>query len=923
MRILVSAILSVIVFISASECFCQPHLGTIKGTITDAKTGELLPGATIMIKGTYFGAPSDFDGEYEIRKVNPGEYTVEASLMGYAKTIHTGVEVEAGETTMLDLELKQTHVFTGQEVIVVGKKPLLDIEATESRSVVTSDEISYSTMEDITDVVEAQAGVVRDGDQIHIRGGREYENSFIVDGISVQDPFSGGTEGLNLSAKSVETVEVLTGGFNAEYGQAMSGVIEVKTKEGSKRFEGSFTYKTDDILLAEGYNTDIVDLSLSGPLPFKGMSFFLSGYSLLSDTYLPHASSLYSTIAGGDNWASRGDNNYSLFAKLIWKIREPYKLVFSHSASLGIDQGYKINPYDNPDPSYDAFPYRYRYNLDNYNTYTRISNRQMLKWTHITSPKFFYDIAVSRFFTQLHSDVNGKHWSEYREPIDIYPINYFLTENDDTTSGKDFSFYNITTGDGFYDHGDGDKWHDHYMEQWTLKTSASYSPSERHIFKAGLENNWQEMQMIDIYQPWVNSNTGLGLNHDIYRVYPSFGASYLQDQITFGGLIINAGVRLDWWFPGKYVDDAIADTSVTTISDELRSQYNEDTFEMLGLHGKAHLSPRLGVSHPISDRMMLYYSYGHFSKLPKPQRVYAKLRGVSESSYQLFGNPNLNPETTVSYELGIRYELTQDDVVSATAYYKDIFDYIAALSITTAGRTGSGSYLMYFNLDYARSRGIELEYKKRSGRHFTAILQAAYALATGKSSSPKDELLIAKGELDEKSIKENHLAWDRPYLLTFDLNLYSEKDDPMRIFGFKTPDNWNLYLKFFLQSGKRYTSYDVVESSGGVVQYIPNLDDPYDKTAEMWHWFDLKFQKFYEWGATKYTVFCEITNIFNARNSKIINPLTGRAYEFGDPVLDSWNDPLEPDANPIYPFPFNPSRYLEPRNIMIGVSMEF
>jgi hypothetical protein len=114
-----------------------------------------------------------------------------------------------------------------------------------------------------------------------------------------------------------------------------------------------------------------------------------------------------------------------------------------------------------------------------------------------------------------------------------------------------------------------------------------------------------------------------------------------------------------------------------------------------------------------------------------------------------------------------------------------------------------------------------------------------------------------------------------------------------------------------------------VESSGGVVQYIQNLDDPYNKNGRDWHWVDMNFQKYFRFKGTRYTVFCEITNVFDAPNSKIINPLTGEAYRFGDPVLDTWNDPLNPDPNPTYPFPTNPSRFLEPRNIMFGVTMEF
>jgi outer membrane receptor protein involved in Fe transport len=909
--------------VSGSPLFAEDS-GLISGEVKDADSGELLPGATVMIKGTYYGASTDLEGGYLIKNIKPGTYTMEVSLIGYTKLQKTGVEVAAAGETVENFELSQSQLVLGQDVVVIGEKPLLDIEATESRSIVTAQEIERAVVEDVTDIVSNQAGVVATGREIHIRGGRAYENSYLVDGVSIQDPFSGGTAGLSISANALEEVEILTGGFNAEYGQSMSGVIQVTTKEGSDRFGGSVTYKTDDLGLLDGNNTDITDVTVGGPIPYsKGkLSYFLSGYMNVSDTYLPHTDQLYSSIAGGSRWAPREANSYSGIAKLTCKFNPTHKLVFSYNRSLTIDQGYQSGDFDNPDPDFDSYPYRYQYNLENYNTITRDSNQESLFWTHTLSPKFFYEIMLSRFFTRLHSDVGGKHWSEYVAPTDILPINYFFVPDSDPTDSIDDSHYVGTVGDGFYDYGDGEKWHDHYVDKYTLKLNASYSPSTRHLFKSGLEFNYQEMQMVDIYQPW-SGRTGLGLNHDIYKVYPNFGAFFLQDKVTFKGLILNLGARLDWWFPGEYVDRAIEDTTITAISEQMRRQYREDTFDLFGRRGKAHLSPRIGISHPVSERMMLFYSYGHFSKLPRPQRVYAKLGGVSESTYQLFGNPNLSPETTVAYELGLRYEVTQDDVLGVTAYYKDIFDYISALTITTSGRTGTTSYLMYFNLDYARSRGVELEYKKRKGKHLSLTLQTSYSVATGKSSSPKDELLVAKGKLEEKSIKENYLAWDRPLRFSVDLNVHSAKREPITLLGVTLPDYWNLYLRFFAQSGKRYTSYTKVVSSGGVEQYIANSNDPYGEVAKNWIWVDLRFKKYFDLWKVKYTLFCEVTNLFDYQNSKIINPLTGKAYQYGDPVLDTWNDPLNPDPDPVYPFPFNPARYLEPRSVKVGMSVEF
>jgi outer membrane receptor protein involved in Fe transport len=897
----------------------------LTGTVSDSENGDVLPGATIMIKGTYLGAYTDPFGNFRIIDVKPGTYTIEVSLIGYKMIQRTAFEVGPETDLTLDFKLESTALALGQDVIVIGERPLLDIESTESASIISSKEIEASIVENATDLLRNTPSVVAEKDEIHIRGGRSYENSYLLDGMSIQDPFSGGTSGLLLSANSIEEMEVLTGGFNAEYGQSMSGVVKVKTKKGSQKYKGQFTYKTDNFGAWESmsFNSDIAEASLSGPIPFTKnvASFFASGYGMVSDTYLPNSENLYSSIFGGSDYALRGANKFSGLFKLHFGFSPTRKLTLTHSGSAAIDQGFSANEFENPNPEYNSYPYQYQTNLDNYNTQTRISNQSSIAWSHTTSPSFFYDLRLSRFFTQLRSDVGGKHWLDYTEPVDIVPINYFYVPNWSPIPWINTSQYIVTTGDGFYDYGNGDTWHDHYFDQYTLKFDATKSIGTAHMIKTGFEENIQEMQMVDIVKPW-SGKTGLGLNHDIYKVYPSTGAYYFQDKITSFGLIINAGLRMDWWFPGKYVDRAVEDSLV--VSPQLRESYYNDTFKLFGQRGKGHLSPRLGVSHPILDNAMLFYSYGHFSKLPKPQRVYAKLNSVSQSTYQLFGNPNLNPETTVSYEIGMRYEVTTDDILTVTAYYRDIFDYISALRITQSGRTGSNSYLMYFNLDYSRSRGIEVEYKKRASNFLTANLATSYTIATGKSSSPKDELLVARGQLEEKSIKENFLSWDRPLRFSADINVFAGKNTKHNLFGITLPSDWDIYLRYFIQSGRRYTTYTKIEIEGEQTQYVADNKEPYKGLADVWQWADLSFKKHFRIkNDFKITFFTEISNIFNTKNSDIINPLTGRAYEYGDQVLDSWNDPLNPDPAPTSPFPFNPARYLEPRNLKIGLSFSW
>lgn len=925
--------------------------GSIKGRVLDADTKEGLPAVNVIVKGTYLGAASDMEGNFTIQNVSPGDFTLQFSMIGYTMVQKTGVKVVVGEVTEVEVELASTVLALGQEVMVIGEKPLFNIDETSSRRTLTSSEIEKTTLKNVKDIVASQVGVVKTDDEIHIRGGRTYENAFLLDGISVQDPLSGTGFGLRLSTDAIEEVEIITGGFNAEYGQAMSGIVDVKTKEGSDEYHASISYKRDNLGVfgkdtpifgglskdsPYSFNTDVLELSLLGPepltqylLPALGVKipgdlyFFANGYMFISDDFTKvTADQLYSSTFHGEKFALRQMNNWSGMTKFTWRIDPSRKLIASYNQSVSINQNTQSLQtnleYVPPGPGY---PYEYEKNLDNFNTFTHLNNQFSLHWTQTISNKTFYEIKFSRYFANLRADHNGQHWSTYQEPKDIVtqPIQYYFS--------SDSSTIYVIPGDGFWDYGNSDTWHDHYVEDYTLKFDMSSHRSDRHKMKFGIEMNYREMQLIDIYRPWFGE---MGLNNDIYKVHPNFGAAYIQDNITFRGLIANLGLRFDYWFPGDYVDKAVNDPEIITISDATRQAYKDETYSLFGHRWKGRLSPRIGVSHPITDNQMLFFSYGHFSKMPRPQFVYAKLgKYSSKSTFQKFGNPNLNPETTVAYELGLKHKFTENDVFTITTYYRDIFDYVTTVSFRGTGRLAGRSFITYMNLDYSRSRGVEVEYKKRAGKFFTGSFSFSYSIATGKSSNPDDALLVAQGGLDEKPITENFLVWDRPVQGSASLNLFIPRDNAPAVFGWKLPDNWNLNFRLTLQSGKRYTPYYFTGSyleSGNELrpEYRSDIDNPYSDIADYWMWADMNFEKYYNLAGMDFVFSIEMLNIFNRKNSNIINPVTGRAYEYGDPTPNGWNDPLYPDVQaPLDPYPYNPARYLNPRNIKLGVKVRF
>lgn len=928
-----------IIFFISNILFAQ-STGSLSGTIKDKATGEALPGVNVVLKGTYYGAATDMNGRYIIPSINPGNYTVEISLIGYKTVQFTGVQIVANQNKKIDFLLEETVLTLGQDVVVVGEKPLMDVEETQSKKTLSKEDIEIAIIENITDLVSQQAGVIKSDNAIHIRGGRSYENAFLLDGVSVQDPLAGTGFGLQLSANALEEVEVITGGYNAEYGQATSGVVNVRTREGGSKYHGYFSHKRDNFGSSSSFhvfNIDITEANLSGPeplttyfLPILGinipgeLTFFGSFYAGFSDGitqgyFKPKVKQLYSSTFYGSRFAPKSENSLFWMGKLTYKYSPTLKFNYSYNQSVNINQNSQSLQsnleYVEPSPGYQ---YEFQYILDNANTFTHNNKYHTFTITHTLSSKTFYELKFSNYFTNLRADANGKSWREYVEPKDItnFPIEYFNINRD--TIG-------VIPGDGFWDIGNPFTWRDHYVEEFSIRGDLTSFFDEKNKFKTGFDLRFQEMQVIDIYKPWIGE---LGLNNDLYRVFPALGSFYAQDNINFSGMILNFGLRLDYWFPGKYVDDAVDNPDVVTIPDETRKRYKEDSFKFFGNRRfKARLSPRLGISHPVSDYQTLFFSYGHFSKWPKPQFVYAKLSPANaKSSFQRFGNPNLNPETTVAYELGLRTQFTNDDVLTVTAYYKDIFDYVSTRTarITTA-RFATQRFITYVNTDYARSRGIEFEYKKRIGKWFNGNASFTYSIVTGKSSSADEGVLVLTGDLDE-SIKEEYVTWDRPINASLSLNFYIEKDKPLFGFASGILDDINLYLRFFYQSGKRYTPAVFTNSyqTDGRPIYEFVRKERNSKLGDDWFWVDMNLEKYFVINKLKFSVFLEINNLFDIKNSAIINPVTGKAYEYGDPVPNSWNDPKYPDLQaPINPYPFNPARYLTKRNIKFGISFRF
>ena len=905
---------------------------SIKGRVVDQVTGEPLFGVNIIVQGTYWGSSTGTDGSYTITGITPGDYDLQVTYIGYKTYQRTGIVVQAGDELEIDFELEETVLSFGRDIVIIGKRPLFDVAETSSSTRMSKEDIETMVVRDVVDILSNSGGVTTTDNEVHVRGGRLDETLFIIDGVATKDPLTGNSTSLYVNADAIEEMEILTGGFNAEYGQAMSGVVNVKLKEGRQDIEGSLKLTTDGIPGLPDYGTRRIEFNLGGPslteslLKILGVNlpgdfyFFLNGYGKVTDTHLPGANRLHphqslsfpgiltdqQTQNLMDKLAAKHVNDWHAMYKSTWKIAQRLQWTNSVDISLNINQG--------------SFPYRYIEILDNYNTITRSAVMLNSILVHTLSPKSFYELKLSRFTTEEHSAVQDLHWSEYRERLDLEPNRY-------TPSSRDGDI-EVTYGDEFYDTGMSPEWYNNISLNDALKGDWNYSISERQIMKAGFETNWTTIQVVDINEPWTGT-TGLGADYDFYRARTHYGSFYIQDNITFEGMIVNVGLRYDYWVPGKYLEDAINDSPQVVLTQAAIDKYKDESYDLFGRRIKGHMSPRLGISHPVTENDVLYFYYGHFSQLPTFQYVFAKLNSNSQDAYQIIGNPTLNPKTTVQYEIGVKHRFSEDQVLEFKAYWKNMYNYETSQRITSENpRYAHLSFNMYFNADYARSRGVEAILRARFWRNWYADGHFSYSIATGKSSNPNDNLLVQAGALSEKPLGENYLGWDRPIRAFLNLSYYKPPSDSRAFLGLK---NWGASLRVDYETGRRYTSQTLLADPAGhelplgqrmgedgqVYFYgTPNSDTPNNRIAKIPRFtVDLRLYKNWVVSDTHIRLLFEVQNLLDNLIPRRINVFTGKGFNPGDMISYSFID----DPDPRY----DPGRMEQPRMAEIGLQVTF
>lgn len=862
--------------------------GKIVGTITDAETGEKLAYVNIIVHELNLGASTDENGYYVILNVPPGSYSVSASFIGYQKMMYEEVPAASGNTTIQNFSLPLA-VIEGTEVVVLAKRPLVQKDLTSSQKVTSSAEIRAMPVESFIGVLTTQAGVNTGADgAIHIRGGRSNEVGFYIDGISVANPFSNGLS-MNVSNKSLEEMKVVSGAFNAEYGNAMSGIVNIQLKEGSENFDGSISYYTGDYI---SKNTDIftniddVDLfsnsviegNLTGPIWGRKLTFNLSGKYKTNQGYLygirehlpgdsanfEDQNNYYIELGGDSAYVSMNPStNLNMLAKFTFRVTP--RLKFSFQTLM--DGGW-----------YKSYDHAYKYNPDGiYNRYYD-NNGFSIRVNHSLG-KTYYEASLYQNATDASQYV-------YKDP---YDSRYVPTSRiDGSPASATFAFggtrmghyYSNSKTNGFkVDLTSQIGSHNEVKMGVDFKTNHLESTSKVILYD---NNNFREPTILE-------ENTSP--THIKYVGDGEFYSGYIQDKLEYESMIMNAGVRYDYFNPN-------ADYPVNLLNPE---------GERADAKAKSSISPRLGVAFPITDKGILHFSYGHFYQMPSLSQLYTTSIFSANGSPSL-GYADLKPEKTVLYEFGLQQQLGEFIALEATAFYKDIRDLLAVQSIYyESAKYGPASYRIRLNKDYATVKGFTMSLSKPYDRrsHLSGALDYTFQETEGNDITA-GSFFYSQFSDEEQEKEIVFLSWDQTHLLNSTVT-------------YSVAGNWSVSIIGKLASGWPYTP------NIPLANYNPRTNTE----RKPWQYqVDMRLNKTIKFGKLSYSLFLKVFNLLDKKNERYVYNDTGRSgYTFinqstqeteefkshyGEAGIHTWAE-----------YQVRPTYYSHPRSVYMGFSVDF
>lgn len=985
-------LLSLLVLAALASDLWAGTTGKIAGRVTDRETQEPLVGVNVVVVGTTMGAATDVGGNYTILNLPPGIYSIRASIIGYGQVLQENVKVSIDQTTTANFVLSQQLIDAGT-VVIQASRPVVQLDVSSSQRIVTAEAIQSRPLDNFEEILAAEAGVnltaSTEGSGLIVRGGQLNETDIVIDGLSTrnertQQPMT------NISLTAIQEVEILTGGFNAEFGDIRSGLVNVITKEGNLdrytlSFDGkirppdrkhfgpspfsidgpfwqvyagtdAFTGITQQMVDGETYpftfigwnevarqflaDTDpgndltpqellelwkwqhrkrdyankpdyIGDLSIGGKVPFTNVAFLLS--QRYENLQLVYPFSRNNSIA--NTTLLKLTTRLSPSMKL--SVNNTYILVHGVDGSIYDDTvGMITGSREGTDYARDAHFWRYIWHDANFNPIETRQYRGGISLNHVLSDKTFYDLRLE--FTDFRTR---------QEPIALRDTTGIKLIGNRWYDEGPFGYVGSSLGGGITEKYDilgeflmsgGGRGQDHSKYHGVSLSADMVSQINRH----------NEVKLGVMFE-YTKFNERREINHGAtttpvteapwlwwyYNESPIKLAGYAQDKLEFEGMIANVGLRVDYYNTRSRpfnLDPAFIFANNPYTLDAYRA--NNASFSSLTTSEssyKLYVSPRVGISHPITTNSKIFFNYGHFLQPPVVDQLFLLRPNSSGRGADL---PNIQAEwpRTIAYEVGLEQAVGSDFLIHLTGYYKDVSDQLSAQNIVSLD--GENDVATFANNSYADIRGIELKLEKRFGGWWYGWASLEYLTSsrglTGYRYIYEDRQLANRQREIASQIRQRGVP-----SITTNISFRTPVDFGPKIIGHKILGDWRLnVLQTWSDGGEALLNEDAPLKEQIYVEVID-----YANT-------DLLVEKRFQFGGNRVGLYMQVNNLFN--NKGFPNPFNYNKYidslhfphETGS---QKGNDKLGDYDKPYIDLGWNTwSQFVNPREYFFGLRLE-
>ena len=800
--------------------------GILEGKILDKTTREPLIAVNILVMGTSLGAASDDQGLYQINYIRAGVYDVRFSILGYKSLVMKKVTILPDLRTRLDIELEQTAIEF-ETIEVRAERPLIQKDLAATSFSIGELKLDRLPVSSFREVVTLQPGTTLEG---NVRGGKTNELLFLVDGLPVQDVVAGGLS-TSLPKSAITGLTINTGGFDAEYGNAMSGVVNVITKTGTNRHELLARVERDS-WLPSNWNQQQdrmseVELSAGGPVLIDRLYYFTANNFIVTDI----------------RWWQDFDHFFSSPVSREFTGFSKLEYVPFPTWRLNVQGIYSLREWRD-------YEYTWRYALAGLPPRARYSYRIAATFTHTLSENSFY--SVSGGYYMLDSRIGEGP----KEDLSFQPYQY------------DF-FLRYVVG------GDRNWWAATKQAIYSVKGDLTHHFDRRHLVKVGGEYNQYDItsdlvkyepQMTYFGKPILDQPL---LNYsNRYSYQPRSGNIYIQDkiQVEWDGSNVSFGLRWDFL-------DPTASRPVVEFIPISQSEYQQQITGKVRSRVKHQLSPRLSVAMPVEGSGFFFINFGHYFQFPLFDYLYS---GISPSQVQggtrsvLTGNPDLEPERVVAWEFGFKRGLDERHVASITYFQKSFRNQIDAKTLIPFDSKSAGNYgfSSYVNNAEARANGLELVISRERDDNLNGSLSYSYMVTEGTSENAAQGIQYAQWGFPVAETPFP-LSWDQRHTVKLD----AEGRLPWDVEG-------NLVVLY--NSPRPYTYYptrDGFTPTNPQKAFVPN-----NKRMEDVVIVNMKFSKQLSvsdgFGTTLYA---DVRNLLNRRNVRWIDSNGRTGGELGDP----------------------------------------